>query len=165
MSLTVRLVDYQHAQDAAAMMRLLNEYALDPMGGGEPLDQEVLENLPRRLAEFNGAFSVIAERDGEPVGLINCLPSFSTFKCKPIVNIHDVTVSGSVRGQGVCSMMLARVEKEARDRGCCKLTLEVLDGNHVARRAYEKVGFTGYELDSEMGKALFWEKMLPNSAL
>ena len=56
--------------------------------------------------------------------------------------------------------MLGKVELLARDRGCCKLTLEVLEGNAVARSAYEKFGFTGYELDPAMGKAHFWEKKL-----
>ncbi|MFT5906124.1 MAG: ribosomal protein S18 acetylase RimI-like enzyme, partial [Cryomorphaceae bacterium] len=40
----------------------------------------------------------------------------------------------------------------------CKITLEVLSKNEVAKSAYQKFGFSGYELDPEAGKALFWEK-------
>ncbi len=47
-----------------------------------------------------------------------------------------------------------------KTRDCCKLTLEVLEGNHIAQAAYTKFGFSGYELDPEMGRALFWEKKL-----
>jgi len=56
-------------------------------------------------------------------------------------------------------MMLHEVEKIAKERGCCKLTLEVLEGNCSAKKSYEKFGFSGYELDSEVGKALFWQKV------
>jgi len=44
--------------------------------------------------------------------------------------------------------------------GCCKLTLEVLEGNTVARAAYQACGYSGYELNPEIGKALFWQKKL-----
>ena len=52
------------------------------------------------------------------------------------------------------------LEAMARQRGCCKLTLEVLEGNHGARRAYLDFGFEGYQLDPAMGQALFFEKKL-----
>uniref|UniRef100_UPI0035583619 GNAT family N-acetyltransferase n=2 Tax=Pseudomonadota TaxID=1224 RepID=UPI0035583619 len=56
--------------------------------------------------------------------------------------------------------MLAKVEEIARQRGCCKLTLEVLEGNEVAKAAYQKQGFDGYQLDPQMGRAMFWQKVL-----
>ena len=40
------------------------------------------------------------------------------------------------------------------------VTLEVLDGNAPARRAYQRFDFTAYELDPAQGKALFWEKKI-----
>ncbi len=56
--------------------------------------------------------------------------------------------------------MLSTVEQIAQDKGCCKLTLEVLEANQPAQQAYTKFGFSGYELDPRAGKALFWEKLL-----
>jgi ribosomal protein S18 acetylase RimI-like enzyme len=97
------------------------------------------------------------------VGLINCFEGFSTFKCKPLVNIHDVVVIDGYRGQGVSQRMMDKVEEIARQRGCCKLTLEVLEGNKPAQRAYLRYGFSGYQLDPETGHALFWEKYLDAS--
>ena len=99
--------------------------------------------------------------DGEqPVGLINCIEGFSTFACKPLVNVHDVVVLASHRGQRVTQRMLARVEAEARARGACKLTLEVLSGNPSALRAYEREGFANYQLDPAFGSAMFLQKKL-----
>ncbi|AIE76231.1 Histone acetyltransferase HPA2-related acetyltransferase (plasmid) [Synechocystis sp. PCC 6714] len=56
--------------------------------------------------------------------------------------------------------MLQKAENIAVNLGCCKLTLEVLEGNYAAQSAYKAFGFSGYELNPKMGKALFWEKKL-----
>ena len=77
-----------------------------------------------------------------------------------MINIHDVAVISEFRGLGISQRMLLEVEKIAREKGCCKITLEVLEGNEVARAAYLKYGFDGYELDPVLGKALFWQKTL-----
>lgn len=60
-------------------------------------------------------------------------------------------------------MMLEKVEEIARSKDCCKVTLEVLSNNEVAKSAYRKFGFSGYELDPEAGFALFWQKSLTNT--
>ena len=55
---------------------------------------------------------------------------------------------------------MQKAEEIALSLDCCKLTLEVLEGNHIAQSAYKTFGFSGYELNPQMGKALFWEKKL-----
>jgi GNAT superfamily N-acetyltransferase len=153
-------VDYHNHQQAEALTSLMAIYAKDPMGGGQTLEPKVLASLVKELAKREYAFSVLAYVNDQAVGLINCFEAFSTFKARPLVNIHDVIVHKDYRGLGLSQKMLEKIELLARDRGCCKLTLEVLEGNAVARSAYEKFGFKGYELDPGMGKALFWEKKL-----
>jgi len=158
MKVNVLVADYLNSQHAQDIGYLLNCYAEDPMGGGEPLSENVKTNLANELSKLPHAFSVICYVDDKPAGLINCFEAFSTFKCKPLINIHDIVVVGEFRGVGICQKMLASVEKVAKEKGCCKITLEVLEGNEVARNSYLKFGFDGYELDPEMGKAMFWQK-------
>lgn len=153
-------VDYRNADQTTMLMTLLNNYASDAMGGGKPLSEEILGALPEKLAGVPGAFSFIALVDEQPAGFANCFMGFSTFKAKPLVNIHDLAVNPDFRGQGLSLKLLAAIEVEARARGCCKVTLEVLSGNEVAKQAYLKAGFEGYELDPASGQALFWEKPL-----
>ena len=152
--------DYSNEQHAKDLIMLLNAYALDPMGGGEALTDDVKQNLVTTLAKRNDVFTVLCYIDNEPAGIINCVEGFSTFSCKPLINIHDCGVLGKFRGLGLSLKMFAEVERIAIDRGCCKLTLEVLQGNDVAKNAYKKLGFSGYELDPTLGHALFWEKKL-----
>lgn len=160
MAIEIRLANYNDTQDASVLVELLNGYALDPMGGGEALSEYTQKNLAQSLANIPHAYTVLAFVDGEPAGLINCFEAFSTFKCRPLVNIHDVTVSSKFRGLGLSIKMMELVEQEANNRNACKLTLEVLEGNKVAQNSYQKFGFSGYELDPKMGKAMFWEKPL-----
>lgn len=151
------LADPCHAD---ALIDLLRCYALDPMGGGRDLSASVQANLAAALHAREGVDVLLAYAGGEAVGLVICMEGFSTFQCRPLLNIHDVIVKRDCRGRGVAASMLAEVERIALERGCCKLTLEVLEGNNPARSLYAGCGFRGYELDPAMGKALFLEKRL-----
>lgn len=156
----VRRADYARASDARAIVALLDAYASDPAGGGEPLSDFARSRLVPELASRPHAFSVLAFDGEAAVGLVNCIEGFSTFKCLPLVNVHDVAVLASHRGRGIAEAMLAEVERLARERGACKLTLEVLSGNAPAMRLYQRVGFAGYQLDPAMGSAQFLQKWL-----
>jgi ribosomal protein S18 acetylase RimI-like enzyme len=160
MKIDVLTLNYQDPQHAKDMLFLLDNYALDPMGGAIALSQTVKDNLASELAKLPHAFSVICYVDKIPAGLVNCFEAFSTFKCKPLINIHDVVVAEEYRGLGLSQKMLQHVENIAIHKGCCKVTLEVLEGNHIAKNSYIKFGFSGYELDPKTGKAQFWEKAL-----
>jgi len=56
--------------------------------------------------------------------------------------------------------LLAAIAQHAKERGCCKLTLEVLSGNTVALKSYAHFGFAGYQLDPTAGLAVFLQKWL-----
>lgn len=57
-----------------------------------------------------------------------------------------------------CSLVML-LDAYARERGDCKLTLEVPSGKGSARRLYERVGFAGYQLDPALGQAQFLPKV------
>ncbi len=157
-NLITRRVDYANAADRAALTSLLNGYAQDPMGGGEALEPAVLAQLCDALASRPWAFSFIAWNGQDALGLVNCFEGFSTFKAQPLINIHDVVVRADARGRGVGQALLQAVHDEARQRGACKMTLEVLTGNPVAIKSYERFGFSNYQLDPEAGHAVFLQK-------
>ena len=156
---TIRIVtaDLSDPVHADALVALLDAYAKDPAGGGEGLSPFAKEALVPAMRARPTMYSVLAF-DGEvPVGLVNAIEGFSTFACKPLVNIHDVTVMSSHRGRGIAGDMLSRVADLARERGACKMTLEVLAGNTSAVTAYARLGFAPYALDPAMGEARFMQ--------
>jgi ribosomal protein S18 acetylase RimI-like enzyme len=150
--------DLNDPLQATALVSLLDEYARSPEGGGKGLSEETKAMLPSELARRGHV--LMAWIDGQAAGLIVAFEGFSTFQCKPLLNIHDVIVSKSFRGRGLSRMLLLAAEDLAKRRGCCKLTLEVLEHNEIAMRAYRSVGYEGYELDPALGRAMFWEKKL-----
>jgi ribosomal protein S18 acetylase RimI-like enzyme len=168
MSATATLVrvcraDYGRASHAAAVVAMLDAYARDPMGGSQGLSDFAKSNLVAALLARSQAYSVLAfagEGDATPVGLVNCIEGFSTFACRPLVNVHDVAVLPGYRGQRIGERMLTLAEDIAIERGACKLTLEVLSGNAGAMRLYQRIGFANYELDPAMGQAGFMQKWL-----
>jgi len=117
-------------------------------------------NLVPALRQRPGVHVVLAFVAGQPAGMAICMEGFSTFACMPLLNLHDVMVSAAFRGQGLAKRLLAQAEAVAVGLGCCKLTLEVLEGNAVAQAAYRACGFEGYALDPAMGRAMFWQKKL-----
>lgn len=161
MDIKIIRVDYSNTKQASDLLMLLNEYAEDPMGGDAPLSAFSKENLIEQLKKRPFFFSLICYVDGEPAAFTNCVEGFSTFKCKPLINIHDFAVSRRYRGHQLSQKLLSEIETIALEMGCCKVTLEVLEGNEVAKQAYIKFGFIAYELDPQAGKAMFWEKPLP----
>ena len=162
MTLKLENVDFTNAKHEKDMIFLLDHYAKDPMGGGKALTKDVKENLAPTLSKLPHAFALLAYVNEEPAGLITCFDGFSTFACKPLVSIHDIIVHDDFRGLGISQKLLAKVEEIAHHKDCCKITLEVLEGNTIAQNAYRKFGFKGYELDPKMGKAEFWQKTLEN---
>lgn len=154
----ILIADLSIPSHAEAVVYLLNLYAKDDMGGGAELSGFVKQNLITELKKRKSIYAVIAFIHQKPAGLAICIEGFSSFACKPLLNVHDLVVAPEYRGRGISKRLLAKAEEIARGLGCCKLTLEVLEGNKVAQAAYKAYGFDGYELNPETGKALFWQK-------
>jgi GNAT superfamily N-acetyltransferase len=154
------IANYKNPAHAEAIVALLNEYAKDAMGGGTELSDFAKANLVSELGKRPQAVAILAFLENEPAGLALCFEGFSSFACMPLLNVHDMVVASKFRGRGLSRKILAKIEETAKNRGCCKLTLEVLEGNNIAQNAYQSFGFEGYELNPKMGKALFWQKKL-----
>lgn len=162
MVVTIEIVraNYTNAQHQDDIVSLLDHYASGPMGGGCPLADEVRTSLVDELSRRPYAFSLLAYDGDRAVGLVNGFEGFSTFACRPLLNVHDIVVLDGYRGRGISQLLLQEVERMARDSGCCKITLEVLSHNESAKAAYRKFGFEEYTLAAEAGTALFWHKPL-----
>ena len=156
----ILLADLKNPVHTEAIIFLLNEYAKDEMGGGSGLSEFARNNLISELQQRPQLLAIIAFVHDKPAGLAICIEGFSSFACMPLLNIHDMVVIADYRGRGISKKILAKAEEVARERNYCKLTLEVLEGNQVAKNAYKSFGFQAYELDPKMGSALFWQKSL-----
>lgn len=152
--------DLSQPSHQQALITALNNYALDPMGGAAPLSDYVQQNLVNKLKLRSDYFGWLAFDGDKVIGLLNSFEGFSTFYAKPLLNIHDIAVDKAYRGQGLSKQLLKAAEDHCRDNNYCKLTLEVLRENGIAKNLYESFGFQPYQLTVEGGAAEFWQKML-----
>lgn len=157
---TVTEADLSRSDHQAATLHLLNAYAMDPMGDGKPLSESARRNVISGLREHPTTLVFLAYRGSEPVGLATCFRGFSTFAARPLVNISDYFVFPQHRGLGIGRRLLAAIEHRARELGCCRLTLEVQENNHHARRVYAAAGFAQAVYVPEAGGSLYLSKPL-----
>jgi ribosomal protein S18 acetylase RimI-like enzyme len=156
--ITIRKADLANAADASAVFELLNGYAIDEMGQGQPFSDEIRLRLIPELRKQPNAIVMLAFSSGQPAGLAICFVGFSSFRAKPLLNIHDFCVSPQFQGQGIGQKLMAAVESEARSNGCCKVTLEVREDNLRAQSLYLKCGFDPGKRGGDA--MLFWGKRL-----
>jgi ribosomal protein S18 acetylase RimI-like enzyme len=159
MNIEIREADFGDPADCAAIVDVLNSYASDAIGGGRALSADARERLPGALRDHPTALVLLAFAGREAVGLAVCFFGLSTFEVRPLLNIHDLAVVPEFRGKGIGRALLAEAEARARERGCCKLTLEVQDDNRRARGLYESFGFTDFVI-ADSGPTRFLRKRL-----
>ena len=149
--MSVLLADLSNATHQAAIVDLLDMYCRDEFGAGRPLSDFARENLIPGLIRHGGARVFLAYDENRAVGLALCFLGFSSFRARPLINIHDIAVRPEVRGQGIGRQLLDAVREYARSQGCCKVTLEVRADNARAQAAYRRAGF-----QSTQPETWFW---------
>jgi ribosomal protein S18 acetylase RimI-like enzyme len=155
----IREADLDNADDARAVVNVLDSYASDPRGGSEPLNADVRARLVPMLRDHPTTLVLLAFNHDEAVGLVTGFWGISSFRARPLLNIHDLAVRPGYRGKGVGRALLTAAEARAHDRGCCKLTLEVQDDNTPARTLYDSFGFRDV-IYGNSGPTRFLSKML-----
>ena len=147
--------DLNNLEHAENFLRLTAAYMSDPMGEVEAWNEEQKEQLIRDMKDHSCALILFAKASDKIVGICTCFYAYSTFLAKPLLNIHDIYVDESVRGNGVGKRLVQAVEEVAMKKGCGKITLEVRKDNLNARDLYKSQGFK--EAPHSM---FFWIKTL-----
>jgi ribosomal protein S18 acetylase RimI-like enzyme len=112
-------------------VRPLREEELDAVDAVLPL---------HRLDQWraDGSTFLIAWHDERPVG--HALLTWDGTKLGA-PEVQDVFVAEDARRRGIASELTHAAEREARSRGCDRLSLSVGLGNAAARALYERLGF------------------------
>ncbi|MEM8873772.1 MAG: GNAT family N-acetyltransferase [Planctomycetota bacterium] len=120
----------------AALIRGLAEYE---KAAGDCVfdDAELRENL---FGERPYAEVLIADVDGEAVGLALFFHNFSTWLGKPGVWLEELYVKPEHRGAGYGKALLTAVAQVAAERACGRLEWAVLDWNTPSIEFYKAQG-------------------------
>jgi GNAT superfamily N-acetyltransferase len=121
------------AADAGAIARLLTQL-------GYPSDADAVANRLDRLRVV-GDRVVVAEVDGEVVGLAHLQVSPGLERDRPVAKLGGLVVDEQHRRRGVGRALAEAMEQEARLRGCELLFLTTAEGRDDAHAFYESAGF------------------------
>lgn len=154
-NLSFEFCDFMNPEHQNALISLLNHYMSDPMGDYPPHDENKQRLLLEGLGNHPTAFVLFLLYDGKYAGMTICFVNYSTFKLKPYLYVHDVVILKEYRNKGLGKAMMEQLVSISKERGYCKITLEVREDNPTAQNLYKSLGFE--ECDPKM---YFWTKTL-----
>ncbi|PLX37684.1 MAG: GNAT family N-acetyltransferase [Hyphomicrobiales bacterium] len=139
----IRLAEADDAEAIHAMLEALAGYI-----GAETKMVASAADLRRFGFGEHPAFeALIAESDGEALGLCLWFPTFSTWRGRPGVYVQDLYVSDHARGMGLGRRLLAAAAERGRQIGATHLRLAVDHDNSDAKAAYRRIGLVHIEED------------------
>ncbi len=135
---TIRPARPEDASLILALVRELAEYEREP----HAVRMTEAELLRDGFPEPGGTSyyeCLIAEVDGEPVGMALFFPVYSTWRGRSL-HLEDLFVRRQFRGRGAGKALLTRVAALAVERGCQQMFWHVLDWNEPAIAFYQSLG-------------------------
>lgn len=156
----IRQANLNNLKDAADYATMLNAYASDNMGQGKPLTTTHQQKVVQDIAAILNARTYLAYAENAPIGFATCFSAYSTFRAKPLLNIHDIAVIAEYRGQGIGRMLLRYIAEDAKQAGYVKITLEVREDNPLADGLYRSEGYQASNVNDEIIQHWFLEKLL-----
>ena len=127
------------ARDEAAWRRLWRGYLAFYAAG---LPEEIYRTTFGRLvdpavADYHG---LIAERDGQPVGIVHYIFHRHGWRIEPVCYLQDLYVSETARGTGGGRALIEGVYAAADAAGAPSVYWLTQETNATARRLYDRVG-------------------------
>ena len=138
----IRKATVGDARELALLLRGIGWF--DAFNGGEPnaLTEQVRARLEQCLVDDSHLVLVAEVTDGKiaAYGSVHWLPYL--FMPGPEGYVSELFVSAAARGRGIGRELLGAVEKEARARGCQRLSLTNLRNREsYQRQFYSKAGW------------------------
>jgi ribosomal protein S18 acetylase RimI-like enzyme len=127
--------------------------AAERLGGGFPLPpwrspQEIVAGEARTLHGFMesgdpGSKLLVAEdTQGNPLGFIFLETQEDYFTQTRYGHVGMLAVAEAAEGRGAGRALMAAAEAWGRKQAFAKLTLNVFESNHHARKVYEHIGYS-----------------------
>jgi GNAT superfamily N-acetyltransferase len=97
---------------------------------------------------YEPVHALVAEKDGELLGLTHYLFHRSTILVEPVCYLQDLFTQENSRGQGVGRLLIEGVYERAKTGGCSRVYWHTHESNATAMKLYdriaEKSGFVVY---------------------
>ena len=127
--------------DKARWLELFKEYVI--FYKSKVSDEQFELTWQRIHSDFN-IYGLIAEKDGQIVGLAHYIFRPSTWDVEDFCYLEDLFVDPKVRSTGVGRALISELEKIAIAKGSKRLYWTTATDNEVARKLYDKVAITDF---------------------
>ena len=117
----------------------------------EPSEPVTRHAWARIMDEHSPVHAIVAERDGEIIGIANYVIHESTSLLAPVCYLQDLYVDPLVRAGGVGRQLIDWLLDEARERGWSRVYWTTKENNYRARGLYDsyppRSEFVQYRID------------------
>jgi GNAT superfamily N-acetyltransferase len=108
--------------------------------GATALPDEITQTTWTRFFDvYEPMHAMVAESDGELVGLVHYLFHRSTISISPTCYLQDLFTKESVRGKGVGRRLIAAVYEQAKVEGVTRVYWQTHESNSTAMKLYDQV--------------------------
>jgi GNAT superfamily N-acetyltransferase len=108
--------------------------------GATALPLEVTRTTWQRFFDaYEPMHCLVAERDGQLVGLAHYIFHRSTIQLAPTCYLQDLFTSAAARGSGVGRALIEWVYEQARAANCGRVYWQTHETNQVAMRLYDRI--------------------------
>jgi ribosomal protein S18 acetylase RimI-like enzyme len=134
------------ANDAAAIHGMIQALAAG-LGMAGQVSSSPQDFLLHGFGDRPAFEALIAEQDGQPLGLSLYFSSFSSWAGKRGVYLQDIFVDERARGTGLGKRLLVATARRAAEQGARFMRLAVDKDNQLARDFYRNAGMIHAERD------------------
>jgi GNAT superfamily N-acetyltransferase len=108
--------------------------------GRPALPEEITNTTWSRFFTANDPIhAIVAEKDGQLLGLVHYLFHRSTIQIKPMCYLADLFTNEAARGKGIGRALIEAVYERAKDAGCPRVYWHTHETNLTAMKLYDKV--------------------------
>lgn len=108
--------------------------------GAEVAEEVYLTTFSRLLDAKEPQWGLLAERAGQPVGLVHYLFQRTNWKIENVCYLQDLYADQAARGQGIGRALIEAVYAAADAQGAPDVYWLTQEFNAEARRLYDRVG-------------------------
>lgn len=134
------------AADAAVIHAMIRSLA-EGLGMADQVSSSPQDLLQHGFGERPAFMALIAEQQGQPLGLSLYFFTFSSWAGKRGVYLQDIFVDPRARGTGLGHQLLAETARQAAQQGAEFMRLAVDKDNQAARDFYRNAGMIHAERD------------------
>jgi ribosomal protein S18 acetylase RimI-like enzyme len=129
-------------EDSAVIAQLMTQ--LIEVGGYESrqVPPEQIENNLRKMADSDVYQVLLAEDEGQVVGLLGLSFRHTLFHPAPSALIDELVVERGHHRRGVGRQLIAEAIERCRAAGCCEIEVSTERSNEVAQEFYRRHGFS-----------------------